>query len=107
MAHRFSWASALLFAALLGSNSLRAQQQQASGIQPSITNPTEVMARGHLDGETAATNVGTGGWMTGGVVTGVLTGLIGTAVIWAIAGSSDVNVPADRKLLIASESAVY
>ena len=97
----------LVLAILFGASSLLAQQAQPSGVTQAGANSSEVMAKGRLDGTTAARSVGTGGWMAGGVVTGLFTGLIGTAVIWAVAGSSDVTVPADRRLLIANEPATY
>ena len=95
-------------AILFGASSLFAQQSQPAGATQAGT-PTvaDAMAQGRLDGSVAAQSVGTGGWMAGGVVTGLLTGLIGTAVIWAVAGSSDVSVPADRRLQIASQPPTY
>lgn len=80
----------LVLSLLLGASSLFAQQTQPSAVtQPSQPSAAEVMAKGNLDGQSSAHSVGTGGWMTGGVVTGLVTGLIGTAIIWAVAGSSD------------------
>lgn len=101
-------ATTLVLAILFGASSLLAQQSQPAGAtQAGSPSASEVMAKGRLDGTTAAQSVGTGGWMAGGVVTGLLTGLIGTAVIWAVAGSSDVSVPADRRLQIAEQPATY
>lgn len=98
----------VVMALLFGASSLLAQQQQPAAVtQSGAANATEIMARGQLDGQTAAQGVGTGGWMAGGVVTGLFTGLIGTAVIWAVAGSSDVTMPPDRRLQIANEPATY
>ena len=45
--------------------------------------------------------------MRGGVATAVVTQLLGTAVIWGIAGSSAVCVPEDRRLLIVNENPIY
>lgn len=101
-------ATTLVLAIFFGASSLLAQQSQPAGAtQAGSPSASEVMAKGRLDGTTAAQSVGTGGWMAGGVVTGLLTGLIGTAVIWAVAGSSDVSVPADRRLQIAEQPATY
>lgn len=99
----------IVLALLFGASSLlAAQQQQPSAVtMAGSAAPSELMAKGRLDGQTSAQGVGTGGWMVGGVVTGVLTGLIGTAIIWAVAGSSDVSVPADRRLVIVDENATY
>ncbi|HEU4993762.1 MAG TPA: hypothetical protein VFT29_03050 [Gemmatimonadaceae bacterium] len=97
-----------MLALLFGASSLQAQQAQPSAVtQSSQASPSDVIAKGNLDGQAAARPVGTAGWMTGGVFTGLLTGLIGTVVIWAVAGNSDVNVPADKRSLIAGESATY
>jgi hypothetical protein len=97
----------VVLALLFGASSLLAQQAQPSGVTQAGASNTEVMAKGRLDGQTSAQSVGTGGWMAGGVVTGLFTGLIGTAVIWAVAGSSDVSVPADRRLQIADHPPTY
>lgn len=97
----------LVLAILFGASSLLAQQAQPSAVTQAGASNTEVMAKGRMDGTTSAQSVGTGGWMAGGVVTGLFTGLIGTAVIWAVAGSSDVSVPADRRLQVADQPPVY
>ena len=98
----------VVLALLLGASSLVAQQTQPAGVtQAGSASASEAMAKGRMDGQAGAQSVGTGGWMAGGVVTGLLTGLIGTAVIWAVAGSSDVSVPADRRLQIVNEPATY
>src|SRR5687768_17447127 len=101
-------ATTLVLAILFGASSLLAQQSQPAGAtQAGSPSAGEVMAKGRLDGTTAAQSVGTGGWMAGGAATGLPTGLIGTAVIWAVAGSSEVSVPADRRLQIAEQPATY
>ena len=101
-------AKGLVLALLFGASSLMAQQTQPAAVtQSGNASSSELMARGRMHGQAAALQVGTGGWMTGGVVTGVFTGLIGTVVIWAIAGSSDVSVPADRRVAVADEPATY
>ena len=101
----------VVVALLFGASSLLAQQTQPTAVTQSgvaaAPSATEIMAKARLDGQGDAQSVGTGGWMAGGVVTGVLTGLIGTVVIWAVAGSSDVSVPADRRLQIADQPATY
>ena len=91
----------LLLALLFGASSILAAQQ------PAPTAGQEELARGRLDGQVAAQAIGTGGWFIGGVASGVLTGLIGTTVIWIAAGSTDVSVPADRRLQIVNQTAVY
>jgi hypothetical protein len=99
---------ATILAILFGASSLLAQQQQPAGAtQAGMPSAAEIMAKGRLDGTSAAQSVGTGGWMAGGVVTGLFTGLIGTAIIWAVAGSSDVSVPADRRVQIADQPPTY
>lgn len=58
--------------------------------------PSELFARGTLDGRTAAEDKSTGGWFAGGFVSGVSLGLVGTGVMYAITASSNPKVPADR-----------
>ena len=108
MSRKRTTARAVVLAMLFGASSLLAQQSQPSAVtQAGTPSAAELMARGRLDGTNAAQGVGTGGWMAGGIATGVLTGLIGTVVIWAAAGSSDVAVPADRRVQIADQPATY
>lgn len=95
----------LILALLFGASSLL--RAQATGPSTGTGGTAEEMARGRLDGQVAAQNVGSGGWFIGGVATGALTGLIGTAVIWVAAGSSDVSVPADRRLQIINQNSIY
>ena len=82
-----------------------AQVQQASAPAPSAD--AELMARAQLDGKAAAATVGSAGWFGGGFVGGLVAGLIGTGVTYAIAASSNVEVPAERRLLIVSQPATY
>lgn len=100
-------ARVLVLSLLFGASSLFAQQAQPSGVTQAGATSAESMARGRLDGQTAAQSKGTGGWMIGGVVTGVTTGLVGTVIIWAVAGSSDVAVPPERRVQIANEPPTY
>jgi hypothetical protein len=65
------------------------------------------LAQAQVDGQAAATNVGTGGWLAGGYVSGVVLGLIGTAVTWAVAGNTNVELVPDKRLLIANQPLAY
>lgn len=62
-------------------------------------------AQAHIDGRIAADTVG--GWFGRSVVIGVLTGLVGTGVTWAVAATSTPKIPTERKLVLASKSPVY
>jgi hypothetical protein len=66
-----------------------------------------LLAQAQADGNMAAMNVGTGGWFAGGLVSGVLLGLIGTGVSWAVAANSNVDLPPDKRLLITSQPITY
>ena len=81
---------------------LHAQQPQ-----PAPSAESEVMARGQVDGTAAAGERGTAGWTAGGVASGLVAGLIGTAIIYVVANNSDVSVPADRRVQIAGQPALY
>jgi len=81
-----------------------AQQGQADSVAAAAA---ALIAQAQTEGALAATNVGTGGWFAGGFASGVVLGLIGTGVTWAIAGSSDATLPADRRLLIANRPTAY
>lgn len=101
----------LAVAGLLVAAPLSAQQQpapqQSGQPAPAASTEAELIARAQLDGQNAAMNVGTGGWATGGFVSGLFVGLIGTGVTWAMAGSSNVELPPDKRLQIASSPASY
>jgi hypothetical protein len=60
------------------------------------------MAKAHLDGEIAALN--TGGWCGRSVVIGAVTGVIDTTITYAVAATSTPELPAEKKLAIASQS---
>jgi hypothetical protein len=66
-----------------------------------------LVAQAHGEGQMAAANVGTGGWFAGGFASGVVLGLIGTGITWAIAANSGVELAPDKRLLISSRSATY
>lgn len=75
---------------------------------PSVA-PADAMARGMMDGKAAAQGVGTGGWLAGGIASGVALGLIGTGIIFAVASSSGVELPPERRVAMSSagETPVY
>lgn len=101
----------LTAALLLWAAPLAAQQAQspvvATSATPAPENATERVARGSVDGQSAAGAAGTGGYFAGGFVSGVFLGLIGTGITYAVAGSSAVELPADRRVAIAGESSTY
>jgi len=67
-------------------------QAPAAAPQPSATDSSAAAAV--LQGRALAETRGTGGRFAGGFVSGVLLGLIGTGIVYAIAGSDDTSVPA-------------
>jgi hypothetical protein len=77
-----------------------------AGAQPTPPTPAgvtaESVAKAKLDGETAAMNAS--GWFGRGVVVGFLAGPIGIAVGYAVAANSGVELPADKKVVMAKES---
>src|SRR5690606_4279794 len=60
-----------------------------------------------LEGQRAAEQVGTGGYFAGGMVSGVFPGLIGTGIAYAVAATSDVQIPATTQAMIASNGSEY
>lgn len=76
--------------------------QSASSPPPASAEVTpEMVAKAQLDGKTAAMNAG--GWFGRSVVIGTVTGLIGTAVTFGVAGGSGVELPPEQKLAIARQ----
>lgn len=75
------------------------------GAQPTPPAPAgitaESVAKAKLDGEMMAMNAP--GWFGRGTVIGFLAGPIGIAVGYAIAASSDAELPADKKVIVAKE----
>jgi hypothetical protein len=59
------------------------------------------------EGRELAESEGTGGWFAGGVGSGVLLGLIGTAVITVAANNSSNNVPASQQSILATKRPDY
>lgn len=87
---RLAWLAVL---ALVLAPSVAPAQQVKAG----VPNP---MAEGALEGQRAAEVVGTNGYFAGGFVSGLALGLIGTGIAWAVAGSSDVSIPASAQAMI-------
>jgi len=86
------------------------QQPSQQGVLDSAAVAAQAAAlltQAHAEGEMAAANVGSSGWFAGGVASGVLLGLIGTGVTWALAANSRVEVAPDKRLLISSRSVTY
>lgn len=93
--------------ALLLVTALPAVAQQQQGTAGPTNNAAAVIAQATMDGQSTATNVGTGGWFGGSMVGGVFTGLIGTAVSYALAASSNVELPAQNRAQIATQQSDY
>jgi hypothetical protein len=74
--------------------------------QPAALSP-DAVTRAQLEGQTAAMNVGTGGWFGGSFASGVFLGLIGTGVSWGLAAGSNADMPPEKKLTITNPDASY
>ena len=90
----------LLTSMLILGSPLRGQQQPVATVSSQSAEVT--MAKARLDGEIAALN--TGGWFGRSVVIGAVTGILGTAVTYAVAATSTPELPADKKLAIADKT---
>jgi hypothetical protein len=94
--------SGRMFAAMLLAALVSAGPVGAQPIPPAPAGVTaESVAKAKLDGETAAMNAS--GWFGRGIVVGVLAGPIGIAVGYAVAANSGVELPADKKVILAKE----
>jgi hypothetical protein len=66
-----------------------------------------MLTQAQAEGQLAATSVGTGAWFGGGFASGLLLGLIGTGVTYAIAANSNAELPPDRRLLVMNQPLAY
>lgn len=87
---------------------------QSGTVQPPAGAPAQgatadasAVATALTEGREAAGSEGTGGWFAGGVGSGLLLGLIGTAVITVAAHNSSMNVPASQQSLLSAKSPEY
>lgn len=109
---RHSFLNALTALALFAP-AVAAQQPAQQGRRDSVGVSDPAVASGALiaqaqsDGRVAAASVGTWGWAIGGFASGFFVGLVGTGVSWAVARSSNVEVPPDKRLLIANQPTTY
>jgi hypothetical protein len=85
------------------------QQAQVQVAAPSAATLStgDLVAKGTLDGASAGKTVGTGGWLAGGLVSGVLLGLTGTGISYAIAASCDVTLPATTRAMLPEKDPSY
>lgn len=83
------------------------QQSSAAPVPAAAAMTPDAVSRAQVEGQTAAMNVGTGGWFGGSMVSGVLLGLIGTGISYGLAASSNVEMPPEKKLTITSPDAAY
>jgi hypothetical protein len=109
---RYSFLSTLTALALLAP-AAAAQQPAQQGRRDSLSvgepaaASAALFAQAQSDGRVAAASVGTGRWAIGGFASGFFVGLIGTGVSWALAGSTNAEVPPEKRLLIASQPIAY
>jgi hypothetical protein len=105
MIRKFIGIAALLVA--LPTLTVAQVQQQGAAAAPPAPLTADAISRAQLEGQTAAMNVGTGGWFGGSLVSGVFLGLIGTGVSWGIAAASNVEMPPEKKLSITNPDVTY
>jgi hypothetical protein len=109
---RHSFLSALTTLALLVP-AVGAQEPAQQGRRDSVVVADQAAAaaalfvQGQADGRKAGAAVGTGRWAIGGFASGFLVGLVGTGVSWALAGSSNVDLPPDNRLAVAGQPITY
>lgn len=105
---RSTFLGVLIAAVLVMPGTLHAQATQ-QGTPAAVAAPAavtaELLAKARLEGQAAAENAG--GWFGRSVAIGVFTGLIGTAVTYGVAANSGVELPAEKKLDIASQPSAY
>jgi len=87
---------------------------QSGGIQPSsapsgaaASSDASSVAAAVAEGRELAKSEGTGGWFAGGVASGLLLGLVGTALITVAANSSSNDVPESRRSILATKRPDY
>jgi hypothetical protein len=106
--HRVRRATALLALVVAPAAAAGAQHPTQQAVPDSATSAALAMlAQAQADGQMAATNVGTGGWFGGGFAGGIILGLIGTGATYAFAASSNVELPADKRLGLVSRPTAY
>ena len=79
---------------------LMAQADQPRPVQPHYT-----MTEGYIDGKIAAEGRGTAGSFLGGFTCGILTGLVGTGILWGITRGD--SPPYELKAKIRSKGTDY
>ena len=82
------------------------QQAKPDSVAVALATPA-LIVQAQADGTKSGRIIGTGGWFAGGFVSGLLLGVIGTGITWALASSSDVQVPPDSRLLIINQPITY
>jgi hypothetical protein len=58
-------------------------------------------------GTASGARIGAGGWFAGGFVSGLLLGLAGTGVTWALANYSEVQLPVEKQAFVGNETGTY
>lgn len=100
---------ALAITLLLPAAGMAQVQQSSPQPAPAVAAPMtpEALSRAQLEGQTAAMNVGTGGWFGGSFVSGLFLGLIGTGVSYGVAAASNVEMPPEKRLMITNPDPSY
>ena len=79
----------------------------ATSVAAAPSDAASTVAAGQADGETAARSHGTGGYFVGGLASGVLLGLIGTGITYAVAASSATELTASELTATTAKGPVY
>lgn len=88
---------------------LQSAGTQASGAPtgPAVSSDAVNVAAAVAGGRELAASEGTGGWFAGGVGSGLVLGLIGTAIITVAANNSGNDVPASQQSILATKPPDY
>jgi hypothetical protein len=81
--------------------------QQTPAAMTSVVSPAPDSTRGRYDGKLAAESARTGGWLTGGIVSGAILPIFGPVALYAAAATNSAELPNHRRLSIAREPVTY
>ena len=96
MSRQLMAAAIIFIAPFAGALAEQHAQVQAATPRAPPASVGDLIASGTLDEHSAGRNVGTAGWNSGWLVSGVLLGLIRTRISFALAANSDAALPATR-----------
>lgn len=80
-------------------------QEVATPVQEASA--SSMVAQGQLDGSNDAGSYSSGKYTTGGLISGFVGGLIGTAIAYAVTSGRDVDIPAEKSVVLVEKPAEY